>query len=322
MDELIYDELEPIYQRVAVELAARIKQMFASDETLEAAFHKRVQRIAFDRTKHWNTILRRELEEVWEEYGLPVKAPPTIYDERQILKVLADLLDFNLFSQVLLNLQSWGPIRYQSFDEVAKALVLNKKWEGRVPSIFDAKPRMFKVAANAQEAEYNLDLSTLKAMRIITMQTLMKSFRVSPIGSTPALADSQNLSMIGVGGDEFLQIPKDFHAYYYTWEQAPDILVQEGSSFQYPGIDYPFHSKSGGAILNEVLFARRLTAFLFRSFGPEAALLPRMMSVLMVCKADPSEVEEHAATCTQWIIPGVVHLHTARRAPLPDEAAA
>jgi len=47
-----------------------------------------------------------------------------------------------------------------------------------------------------------------------------------------------------------------------------------------------------------------------------------MMSVLMVCKADPSEVEEHAATCTQWIIPGVVHLHTARRAPLPDEAAA
>jgi len=307
------NEIDAIYNRVAAAFAARVHSIFASEETLKAFYHIRALHLSFDRTDGWNVLLGRELMDVWTQHGLPVKAPLTTHDERQILKVLANILDFNLFTQVLLNLQSWESIRYRAGDAEAKTAELREKWASRNPSVFDAKPKMFKVAAAELEVEYNVDLSTLKALKIIAAQTLSRSFRVSPIGSTPALADSRNLSMLGVGGDEFLEIPEGFHAYYYTWDQIPYELVQEFNALRYPGIDYAFHSKSGGEILNDVLFVRRLTAFLFRSFGPEAVFLPRMTSVLMVSQADPSEVQEHAALCSQRIIPGLIRIHEGRR---------
>ena len=307
--------LEEIYRRVSVFFAERVREVFASEDTLKAVFASHYPHQPFDRTEHWGSILRRELLNVWLEHGLPVKAPPTPYDQAQVCNALAQQLDFNLFSQVLLNLNPSPLIRYRVNNAEATMGVLRARWETRDPSVFGAAPKMFKVASTELELEYNRDLSTLKALKTIAAQAPSRSFRVSPIGATPALVDNQNLSMLGTGGDAFLDIPDGFNAYYYTWEAPPYLLEDvNGGKFKYPGLSYEFESKSGGEILNHVLFARRLAALLYRSFCSDPVeVLPRMNSVLLVTPAAPYVVREHAATCSEVIAPGVVQLHENRR---------
>jgi hypothetical protein len=170
---------------------------------------------------------------------------------------------------VLLNLQPASLLSYRGGDAAATIEQLQKKWAGKSPSPFDAKPKMFKVAADADQQAYNRDLSTLKALRTITGLTAARSFRVTAKGSTPALTDSENLSMLGIGGDQYLSVPPGFRAFYFTWDTAPNILAEIGlKTFRTAGIDYTFESKSGGEILNAALFARKIAYEVYR--GPDS----------------------------------------------------
>ena len=157
---------------------------------------------------------------------------------------------------------------------------------------FAPKARMVKQAEAATEEQrrYNDALSTLRALRIITQFTPQISFRVSPVGSTPAFADSRNISMIGPGGDKFLRTLPDLGAFYITWDapaqMASVVGVEDGQTvLEAEGIPYRFRSKSGGEVLNEVLFARRVMYEVFRDVDvtqETCIMVPRMSSVLVV----------------------------------------
>jgi hypothetical protein len=286
-----------MYTLVARQFADRIENIFASEGELQFTWERYFPGIPFDRTDKWNFILQRELTEVWQKHGPVVKASLTSADRAEILDHLVGFLDYNLFSQVLLNLQDWALIRYRVADVEKDTQKLQEKWHGQVPSPFDAKPKMFKQASSPEQLGFNQDLSALKAFKIIAAATPSISFRVSPVGSTPALVDSTNLSMLGVGGDQYLVPPDGWKAFYFTWDQAPEIAVvsSDGSKFKAKGIPYPFVSKSGGDILNSSLAARKLATGLYAFLaGERKVILPRLTSVLLLTDTlpfDPGTVQ-------------------------------
>jgi hypothetical protein len=314
-EQLIAD----IYTRVSNHFAARIHKVFSTEESLQAAHDEYFPGLPFDRTDRWNHILRKELDKVWYEHGLEVKSPLTGYDIRQILMNLQHDLDFNLFTQVYLNIEPAQAVQYASDDADAVIKDMQAKWGGKSPSPFDPKPKMFKVAASAEQQEYNRDLSTIKALSIISRSGWsggFQSYRVSPIGSTPTLVDSANLSMLGVGADQYLRLLPGYHAFYVTWDAAPMSL---GSYFgpgklSYPGVPYPFTSKSGGDILNTSLFSRRVTALLFSLLAPEhsVSLLPRMNSVLIITTRD-AEAMSPILDLLKKIISPIIEMHEGAR---------
>jgi hypothetical protein len=284
--------IQAIYNRVADWFANWVETTFETEDSLKAVWEEHHRTQPFDRTSNWNRVLFNELTKIWKTQGTGVEgATLTGFDRNEILKALADRLDYNLFTQVLMNLQDFGSLQYACSEAEVVTELLKEKWEGRKPSIFDAKPKMFKEAKDDTEAEYNRDLSTLKAMRIIAGYTPNISYRVSPKGSTPALTDSANLSMLGIGGDPYLVRPRGREAFYLTWTTTPNLLRQEGedSAWVTPRIHYPFYSKSGGDILNSVLWTRQITHELYQLLKGDCFVLPRMSSVLVL--ADPERVD-------------------------------
>jgi S-formylglutathione hydrolase FrmB len=87
-----------MYTKVTAAFADRIHTIFASEESLQAAWREQFAALEFDRTNRWNTILRAELKKAWAEHGPVVKASITLFDENRILGELAGYLDFNLFT--------------------------------------------------------------------------------------------------------------------------------------------------------------------------------------------------------------------------------
>ncbi len=289
------------YQATASKFAEQINAVFATEESLKALFDSYFPGLPFDRTDHWNGILNREITKAWQEAGPLVKTNPTMMDILKILKELHPLLDFNLYTQVALNLQNYVGFAYQGKDAEKELEDLRQKWAGyktagqTTNDPFEPKSKMVKEAAAPIDLEYNADLSAIKALRIIAQFGPLASFRVSPKGSTPAFADSKNLSMIGIGGDRFLKTLPTMRAYYIVWKDAPPIAVlQEDGSFKVTGIDYPFFSKSGGQILNEVLWSRYLAYQVYRVVDmvvKPLTVIPRMSSVMVISTHLP-ELEE------------------------------
>lgn len=301
--------------RVALAFAARVDDIFTSEATLQAAHEKYFQATPFDRTQHWDTILRKELAEDWKEFGPDVKSSMTEWDQRMILWHLSQVLDYNLFTQVMLNLQPGVLVPYSTTTQCADLEALKKKYEGKTPSIFDAKAKMVKSASTQGDMQFNMDLSTLKALKIASTITSFRSFRVSPKGSTPALADSENLSTMGIGGDKYLNVPPGYKAWYVVWDFAPNLLLDAGKGpngfpqFHALGnIQYPFESKSGGEMLNGVLFSRFITARLFSELALDftVTFIPRLTSVLMVTDAPVERVQ--VALCRRQSITFFIYL--------------
>jgi len=289
------------HQATASKFAEQINSTFSTEESLKTLFESYFPGLPFDRTDHWNGILNREITKAWQEAGPAVKTNPTMTDILKILKALHPLLDYNLYTQVALNLQSFTGFAYQSGDATKELEHLRHKWVDRTLSSsyiqdpFEPKAKMMKEANTDLDFEYNSDLSAIKALRIIANFGPLSSFRVSPKGSTPAIADSKNISMIGIGGDRFIKTLPNLKVHYITWESAPNILtLQPDGSFSAQNIPYNFVSKSGGQILNEVLFSRWLA---YRVYGvvdmvqKPLTVIPRMNSVMIVSTHVP-EVEE------------------------------
>ena len=290
-----------IYDRVASRFRDYIGAVFQSDQTLENEWKRNFESIPFDRTSHWQTILYRALRACWLEAGPEVKAEPTTYDRQMVLRALHPTLDYNLFTQVLLNLQTYNGMTYQVADAEKERETLREAWKDRHPSPFDPGARMHHIVTPADH-EYNVALSTLRSLETVTAFTPMISFRVSPIGRTPAFADSNNISMLGMGADRFLRILPILEAYYLTWKIAPRVTRIHGPSpesksmiIQAEGIQYPFESKSGGEILNEVLFARKLAYEVYGALEGKVSMLtilPRMNSLMVVTDKVNERVRE------------------------------
>lgn len=310
----MHDTVESLYNAVAQDYAGELHKIFANEETLQEA-HKKYVHAEGDRTNgKWNVVFSSMLREAWVR-AIVVHSTPTGSEASEILKRLAALLDYNLCSQVYLNMQQWQGVRYAAADAVYDQQELLKKWSGKSPNPFEPKAKMYKIAASPAEVEYNRDLSQIKALRTISLfDGDSLRFRVSPIGTTPALADSNNLSTLGIGGDRYLRVPDGLNVYYVCWEQAPPMaspsLAGTANTFVAEGIPYTFESKSGGDILNQVLYARYLMMRAVEHFSPWGYLLvlPRMTSLMIVTSNEKSRLGDFVSQ-----LPGNPQLFTGSR---------
>ncbi len=287
-------EMEETYQRVARLLAGRVDSLFASEESLKAHFEAVFPSLPFDRTDHWGGLLWRVFRDCWLEAGPEVRGEPTGHDRNCVLKALAPLLDYSLFTQAMLNLQGYAGMAYQARDAEADIKRLQDEWpKDSKLRPFEPKARMAKEASTEEEKRYNLVLSTLRSLKTIAGFTPQISFRVSPKGSTPALADSNNVSTLGIGADKYLRVLPGLKAFYISWSPgtSPEMAVpyQFGAEgpmkFQAEGIPYMFQSKSGGEVLQQVLFTRKVAYGVFTAHDiarETCIILPRMSSVLTV----------------------------------------
>lgn len=221
-------------------------------------------------------------------------------DRLQIIRALQPLLDYNIFTQVLLNLQGYTGMHYLTGDAQKELDRMKADWQTKQfkSDPFAPKARMYKAAATDEEKQFNNALSTQRALKTITQFTPQVSFRVSPKGSTPAFADSRNISMIGVGGDKYLRTIPSLKTFYLTWDIVPQMTtllrteVVDGKPavvFAATDIPYEFSSKSGGEVLQEVLFARKLMYEIFKGVDTTqetCIMVPRMNSLLVVANAD------------------------------------
>jgi hypothetical protein len=291
--------MEEIYNRVAETFAARIHEVFLSEETMDAEFKKTFELLKFDRTDHGSTMLYKMFRDCWVAAGLEIKSEPTSYDRLAVCRKLYHHLDYNLFTQVLLNLQTYTGMVYLTDDATREMEKLKADWPKEAKlNPFEPKAKMVKNAATDEERKHNGILSTLKSLKIISQFTPSISFRISPMGSTPAFADSRNISMIGVGGDKYLRTLANLKPFYVHWApgsapqmarthyvQVDPTLGVSPLSFKAEGIPYLFYSKSGGDILQEVLFARKVMAEVFIAHditSEMCIMIPRMNSVLVV----------------------------------------
>jgi hypothetical protein len=286
------------YGDTAKLVAERINTLFSSEETMRAMWKILYNDFPFDRTEHWGHIIETILNESWYEKGPLIKMNPTPEDKLKIIRALHPLLDYNLFTQVLLNLQGYTGMFYMTGDAQKEIDRLKDEWKKRNAKLdpFAPKVKMIKQAeaVTDEQKDYNAVLSTLRALRIITQFTPQISFRVSPKGSTPAFADSRNISMIGMGGDKYLKTLPTLKTFYITWDSVPQMALptrtelidgKPGIVFFAPDIPYEFKSRSGGEILQEVLFARRLMYEVFKGVNTTkevCIMIPRINSLLLV----------------------------------------
>ena len=215
-------EIYEIYQRVADTFAIRIHEVFLSEETLEAEFKKNFEHLEFSRTDHWSGILYKMFRDCWYSAGPEVKSEPTSYDRLAVLRCLYHILDYSLFTQILLNLQTYTGMAYMTKDAEDEMEKLKAAWPKNAElNPFEPKAKMVKLATTDEEKQHNNILSTIKSLKIISQFTPQISFRVSPLGSTPAFADSRNISMIGIGGDKYLKTLPNLKPFYFTGHPAP-----------------------------------------------------------------------------------------------------
>src|ERR1700677_3515644 len=99
--------MQEIYQAVAGAFAQRIHEVFASEEAMANEFKKTFERLEFNRTDHASVLVYSLFRGCWYAFGPEVKSEPTGFDRLSILRYLYSLLDYNLFTQVLLNLQTY-----------------------------------------------------------------------------------------------------------------------------------------------------------------------------------------------------------------------
>lgn len=293
------DDAQAIYKRVAIEYARRIKDIFQSEATMEVFFKETFKMLEFTRTDHWRGLLGKLLTDVWFEKGPEVRSVQTPYDQEQILDHLYGLLDYNLYTQVLMNLQKYLGFAYNTAEAKKQLDSLEAFYKDKEKSPFVSRATMVKNATRFDDLRYNNDLSALKALRMIEKFGMANSWRVSPIGSTPAFADSLNVSMIGAGGDKYLVTIPGTRVYFISWPATPGIIIpQEDGSFKTPGIEYSFISKSGGEILNEVLFSRWVTSHVYGAVRTAnvKVLIPRMKSVQIVTDFFNTNDEFHNLT--------------------------
>ena len=181
--------MQEIYLRVADTFAARIHEVFLSEDTMRAEFAKTFTHLSFDRTTHGSTLLSKLFRDCWKTSGPEAGFEPTGYDKLAVLRLLYHQVDYALFTQVLLNLQSYTGMAYLTADATAEMDKLKAAWPKDAKlNPFEPKARLVKNASTEEEKQHNLILSTLKSLKILAQFTPQVSFRLSPIGTTPAFS--------------------------------------------------------------------------------------------------------------------------------------
>lgn len=269
------------HQLVAEHLADTVMSAWASEADMTAVFDRCHRGPKFDRTAHGRAIVEKLFIEAWEEEFLTLV--PNVWDRRTVVCHLVRALggDYNLISQVAPNLLP-VPLRVRHQELAAIASKTEASFEGRtdVPNPFKvARPKLKVTAATHSPevvAEYAHATGIAKAASILANNDFSNlSFRVSPLGKTPAFSDSMAYGQLPVAGDPFVEIlpayqQEGYASLFSSWgpeDITLDLASQEDGSIIVPSLPdghNRFVSESGGAMLGQALVSRSIAGAVLR----------------------------------------------------------
>lgn len=228
-----------------------IKSVWESEQSLEAAYNEMLHLSHFDRTKDASKLVSRLMAKV-------INPHPTYFDVREWVK--HNVPDFNIASQILLN-QMPGVVRFKT-DQLERKV---NEWsvEHKEEGPF-AKKAKFMTEADPAAEEFNAKLAGIRNLKILKEWVGLNSFRLSPIGATPALADFNNLSSLSINGlkpyvNDDTRIVLLNHS---AIAKRINLRQDEDGSFVADGLEFPVFSKSGGDIVTKSLMSRWVTTSL------------------------------------------------------------
>lgn len=323
------------YEVVASSLHKAVVAAWASEEAMQQAATDLGMSL-FDRTKSSRVFLKKLMDKVDQEIhgDTRPRMSSNHYDTQQVALHFAEICeDFTLTTQVIPNLLALPFMLFvpdmEKDVEASKAILAS---HGAPDPL---APKAKKIAADNTNAAwapaYNHLLALHKAMNPGEPLTMVShdSFRLSPVRSTPAFADSMGLSGHSPALDRyFVPVSKELAVLYLSW--APDHAAAqvaantketpEGPLFYGVG---PIVSKSGGDILAASVFSRKVAHEAWKMVAgfnwPSEArptpreclyVMPRLYSTTICVPA--AYLEKVQAVLTEWAVSYGVTVGTTR----------
>lgn len=268
---------------IAKDLYDTSKEVFKSEESIAEYWTKISGFMALDRTNDARLIVDKLFKASWDKYFPGIN--PIVNDRVKVVRNL-DGEDYNLISQLALNLLPFH-IQYDIqainnyINNYTEKLKENK--EAADPHAKKAKYIQEVENSTGWESTYNSVLGCLKFISGVK-PSQNPSFRLSPLGSTPALTDSSNYSSTSPHTDQFIVSDNNIQAdgrtvRHFSWDAAPGMVVEilEDGGMKLKGLSQTYYSKSGGDILNRSMFTRYLISKLIKL--EVVSIVPRLNSV-------------------------------------------
>jgi len=291
---------EQVYPLVAEAFATEINKVWASEETMAAAYVDLLQAVSattFDRTDHAAVLVQRLFQTAWNKHVTDFK--PIAYDITEVLKELCHLLDYSIFTQVYSNLNA-TVLRYDSAAADAAVKTALEKLPADLLKELEGPKQKYASEEKVTDPILRSHFNTVVAARKMGALNPFNSYRISPIGSTPAFADSSNFSGFSIYLDQFLEanaIDKKVAVLRWTAPEAKDMSelasgVNDGMVIRFPGVA-PITSKSGGPILAQTMFARKMMRDLLLWCGFKYQIYPRLFSLTVVFPSNEDAGLQH-----------------------------
>lgn len=265
-----------------------IYETWKSEETLEKAYQELLglTHSGFDRTKSASRLVGRLMAKV-------VNPHPTRYDSKEW--IVNNVTDFNIASQLLLNIQE-GSIPFRAKDLAAQVAEWEKEWKDRTDSPFEKKAKFLEGDDEAAKA-HNRVLAGIRNNKILQDWAGSNSFRISPLGTTPALADLNNITSMSISGLQRFCGARIHLLNHDAIMKQLQLQQTEDGGFIANGLIHPIYSKSGGDILFRALASRWIShQILTRSHT--AYLVPKYDSILLLGDL-PEDLKEFVSAYTE-----------------------
>jgi len=289
-----------IYTTAAAVLSKLIEEVWKDEESMVKWFKEKVF-IDLDRTTRAKMFVTKLVDEALVAAGMN-SGSILPNDRKRVAAVLSTILkDFNLVTQIALNLQT-GSLSFD-LDKMQEDL---KPIESSYPSLEEsplAKKAKYKPGVEESEKKYNLDLALIKNAKIVgEMQRGTSSYRISPLGKTPALADINNLSNLSP-----LAIQSYLDGELFMFDTSlvcnkAGVAEEGNGKWTSSRLKWPIQSESGGDIVKKALASRYIVSRLI--FDPAILhLVPRYESVIILRDAKSDALDEliHEGLVTKYV---------------------
>lgn len=224
--------------------------------------------------------------------------------------------DYNVMVQFLLN----------CYNQSALSVDLGSSYSVRLASL-QTRLNAARIDPNAKIDRDTLDqeiLDTLNEYRSLTTDHVdsssVLSYRVSPIGRTPAFADTQNLSTMRYHIQKYLKLKTDLLDSYYTirhYSLAPEtpepagfFSLDDEGGYRFEGTPHRYTSTSDGQYLTRSMYIRHLVYNMYRKFITDDCYqiksgIPMLLGVYPRLHSITVVVDKRLASATDVLIPDI-----------------
>ena len=250
-----------IYDKASDNLLALVQQVWASEEAMTEWCKAHVY-VELDRTQRAFLLVGKVVDTALIASGINSGSILPTDRLQAVLSLVPKLKDFNILSQLLLNLKTGTP----GFDEEKMAKELKTAEEkykdtGSESPFFKKAKFRNSTATEEVDMEFNHALALARNYKILSeMQRGTNSYRITPLGKTPALADANNFSNLSpmalvtyLKGSELYWFNTETVLAHIDYTEASDGIAAKGLSFN-------IKSESGGDTVKKAIATRYLAS--------------------------------------------------------------